>query len=120
MKYWLNILGKSWLILSVVAFIAAQVVFTGQVSSEVAGNLILFMLVVSLPGSIVGYVLMFWLVSVFEPYGLYAHNSRFVLALFWGVYFVCGAIQWFALPNFLGKNRVPSFSADEMTDGASR
>lgn len=105
MKYWLKTIRNIWLGVSVVALLLAQLLFTGEQSSEVAGNLAFFMLVFCLPSSLIGYVPMFWIASVFEPDGLFAYNSRLVLILVWGIYFLCGAIQWYILPRILRGTR---------------
>ena len=89
----------SWVALSIIALIVAQVFFTGEKHSEVAGNLMFFMLVISVPGSAVGYVLMFVTFSLFESHGLFPYNSRIVLSLAWCTYFLCGLAQWFLLPR---------------------
>ena len=101
MEMTLKIVRVAWVALSVIALIVAQVYFTGEQSSEVSGNLIFFMLIVSVPSSVVGYFLMFIVVSLFESHGLFVYNSRIVLSLAWGVYFLCGLIQCYLLPRAL-------------------
>lgn len=101
MKMTLKTVRVAWVALSIIALIVAQAYFTGEQSSEVAGNLIFFMLIISAPSSAVGYALMFMIVSLFESHGLFPNNSRIVLSLVWAVYFLCGLAQWYLIPRAL-------------------
>ena len=86
--------------MSLVALTVAQFAFTGEQTSEVAGNLTFFMLVLCAPLSLLGYVGMFLVIDVSQSFGLYPYNSRLALSAVWGVYFLAGLVQWFVLPFF--------------------
>jgi hypothetical protein len=87
-----------WLALSLGALVVAQFAFTGEQTSEVAGNLTFFMLVLCAPLSLLGYLGMFLVFDFFQSFGLYPYNSRLALSAVWGVYFLVGLVQWFVLP----------------------
>jgi hypothetical protein len=95
---WLKTIRLAWLVLSLLIFVTAQLMFSGQQSSEVAGNLVFIMLVLCLPVSMIGYIAMILVMYAFEPYGLFAYNNRIVLTAVWSVYFVCGLVQWYLIP----------------------
>jgi hypothetical protein len=98
-----------WLALSLLSLGVAQLAFTGEQTSEVAGNLTFFMLVLCAPASVVGYAGMFLVFDFFQSYGLFPYNSRLALSAVWGVYFVAGLVQWFVLP-LIWQRRKPSIN----------
>lgn len=83
-----------WIAVTVVALLAALVLFAGVKESEVAGNLTFTMLVLGFPTSIGAYPLALELSAPYEAQGLYPYNSRALLALWWAAYFVLGLLQW--------------------------
>jgi len=89
-----------WLVVVLGAFVVAQLMFTGASTSEVAGNLAFALLVLCLPSSLAAYPIATVLIGVFEPQGLYPYNDRFVLFLWWLVFFLLGLAQWGAVFRF--------------------
>jgi len=108
--HWFGKLRWVWLSLSLIALAVAQFVFTGDRTSEVAGNLTFLMLVLCAPASLLGYFGMFLLFDFFQTYGLFPYNSRLALSAVWGVYFLAGFVQWFSLP-IIWKRRKPNIGA---------
>ncbi len=83
-----------WFLSLVLALVLAQAFFTGEQTSEVVGNLALALLALGLPLSVLAYPLALAVISYFEIQGLFPYNSRFVLSVWWGVFFGCGLAQW--------------------------
>ena len=96
--HWVRKIRWVWLALSLVALAVAQLFFTGEQISEVAGNLTFFMLVLCAPLSLLGYVGMFLVFDFFQSFGLFPYSSRLALSAVWAVYFVAGFVQWFVVP----------------------
>jgi hypothetical protein len=82
--HWLRRLRLVWSALSFAALAVAQFAFTGEQTSEVAGNLTFFMLVFCAPLSFLGYVGMFPVVDFFQSFDLFPYNSRLALSAVWG------------------------------------
>jgi len=83
-----------WLAIMLGALAAAQLLFTGQHTSEVAGNLAFALLVLCFPSSLAAYPLAVAVAAAFESHGLFPYNDRLVLSIWWLVFFVCGLAQW--------------------------
>lgn len=96
--HWIRKIRWVWLALSLAALALALLFFTGEQTSEVAGNLTFFMLVLCVPLSFLGYVGMFLVFDIFQSYGLFPYSSRLALSAVWAVYFFTGFIQWFVVP----------------------
>lgn len=96
-----------WLVALALGWVLAQAFFSGEQSSEVAGNLAFALLIVCLPSSLLAYPLALAATSVFESQGLFPYNSRLVLSVWWAVFFSCGTAQW-ALIFWFIKRRKPN------------
>ncbi len=83
-----------WLLAVVLGLLLAQLFFTGESTSEVAGNLTFALLIFCFPASLLAYPLASGAVLLFEHQGLFPYNSRLVLTLWWGLFAICGLIQW--------------------------
>jgi hypothetical protein len=94
-----------WLIACVLALAIAQVAFNGAPTSEVAGSLTSFVLVICLPSSIVAYPFMFGVIDLFSSNAMYPYNSRIALTGVWARYVLFGLIQWYAIPSFIARVR---------------
>ena len=104
---------KLWIVVTLGALALAQVLFTGEQSSEVAGNLVFALLILCFPSSIVGYPLALAAVAWFESQGLFPYNSRIVLFVWWGIFFGCGVAQWAAILCFFYRRKPnPAFERD--------
>jgi hypothetical protein len=89
---------KLWLAAMLLALFLALALFNGDPSSEVVGNMAFALLVLCLPLSIAAYPAAIAVTSLLEPYGLLPYNSRLALTLWWAVFFLFGAAQWFLVP----------------------
>jgi len=101
----LRIVRGIWLTACIGALIVAQLAFTGTPTSEVAGNLTFFLLVLCLPSSVVAYPCMFAVADLFAVRGVYPFNSRIALTAVWVCYFLFGALQWYIVPAVIGRLR---------------
>lgn len=104
-------LFRTWLTAAFAVALLAQVAFTGHPTSEVPGTMTLAMGVIGLPSSLIAYPLALAAVSAFEPQGLFPHNSRQLLLLWWGVFFALGVVQWKAI-LWLAARRKPAGAVD--------
>lgn len=96
-----------WLVALVLAWVLAQASFSGEKSSEVAGNLAFSLFILCLPSSLLAYPLALAATSVFESMNLFPYNSRLVLSIWWAAFFSCGLAQW-ALIFWFIKRRKPN------------
>jgi hypothetical protein len=99
-----------WLAALALALVLAQAFFSGEQSSEIAGNLAFALLILCLPSSLLAYPLALTASSVFESQGLFPYNSRLVLSVWWAVFFSCGMTKWLLIFWFLNR-RKPNASA---------
>lgn len=101
-----------WLLAIALVLVLAQTFFTGEQTSEVAGNSAFVLLVLCLPSSILAYPLSLAAVSYFESQGLFPYNSRLVLSIWWGVFFGCGLTQWGLIFWFI-RRRKPNRAVEQ-------
>ncbi len=94
-----------WLLLAAGGLAAALLTFDGSRSSDVAGNLTFFMLVLCLPSSLLGLVAMFMLTDWLSAHGLQPYSHRVALACVWALFAALGAAQWFGLPAIWSRLR---------------
>ncbi len=94
-----------WLITCVLALLIAQLAFSGVPHSEVAGNLVFFLLVACLPSSLIAYPFMFATIDLFSTRGAYPFNSRVALAAVWACYVLLGVVQWYLVPAIIARVR---------------
>ena len=94
-----------WFAALMLGLALAQIFFTGEQTSEVAGNLAFALLVLCLPSSILAYPLALAAISFFESQGLFPYNSRLVLSVWWAVFFGCGLAQWALIFWFINRRK---------------
>ncbi len=108
-----------WLAAILAGLLLAQVFFTGAQTSEVAGNLAFALLILCAPSSALAYPLALAAITLFESQGLFPYNSRFVLTVWWAVFFACGLAQW-ALIFWIINRRKPNTAVKRDAPQAAR
>jgi hypothetical protein len=89
----LKILRQIWAGLALLILVCGLVLFRPVSGSEVSGNLVFCMFVLSFPVGWLGLALTLLLSDAFGP----AYQSRLHLSGIWAIYFVLGYLQWFVV-----------------------
>ena len=94
-----------WLRSCLCSILLAMFCFDGTKTSDVAGILVYFMLIVCLPISGISFWITFYVIDAFESCGVEIYSSRFALLTIWMIYFIFGFIQWIVIPMVIKKYR---------------
>ncbi len=92
---------RAWIVISILALLAALFFLDGQKESEIANTLTFVMFIISFPASWLGFALEISMLDLFGQKQMHIYDNRLVLFLAWALFFVVGYLQWFILSRIV-------------------